>query len=35
MSAYTVFVDRFHVAGWRRWYLVEPLSEGATLGSAD
>ena len=25
---YTVFVDRFHVAGWRRWYLVEPLSEG-------
>ena len=29
---YTVFIDRFHVAGWRRWYFVEPLSEGATLG---
>ena len=25
-------MDRFHVAGWRRWYLVEPLSEGLTLG---
>jgi penicillin-binding protein 1A len=29
---YTAFMDRFHVAGWRRWVLVEPLSEGATLG---
>jgi penicillin-binding protein 1A len=26
------FMDRFHVAGWRRWLLVEPLSEMATLG---
>jgi penicillin-binding protein 1A len=26
------FMDRFHVAGWRRWLLVEPLSEAATLG---
>ena len=26
-------MDRFHVAGWRRWYLVEPLSEGLTLGT--
>ncbi|HEY1545813.1 MAG TPA: PBP1A family penicillin-binding protein, partial [Xanthobacteraceae bacterium] len=26
------FMDRFHVAGWRRWMLVEPLSELATLG---
>ena len=26
-------MDRFHVAGWRRWMLVEPLSEGATLGA--
>ncbi len=26
---FTVFMDRFHVAGWRRWYCVEPLSEGA------
>src|SRR5947208_8785337 len=25
-------MDRFHVAGWRRWCLVEPFSEGATLG---
>ncbi len=30
---YTVFMDRFHVAGWRRWYFVEPLSEGLTLGT--
>jgi penicillin-binding protein 1A len=29
---YTVFMDRFHVAGWRRWYLIEPISEGASLG---
>jgi penicillin-binding protein 1A len=27
------FMDRFHVAGWRRWLLVEPLSELATLGA--
>src|SRR5262245_49144161 len=26
-------MDRFHVAGWRRWYFVEPLSEGLTLGA--
>jgi penicillin-binding protein 1A len=30
---YTVFMDRFHVAGWRRWYFVEPISEGLTLGT--
>jgi penicillin-binding protein 1A len=30
---YTVFIDRFHVAGWRRWYCVEPVSEGLTLGA--
>src|SRR5499427_413900 len=29
---YTVVMDRFHVAGWRRWTLVEPISEGLTLG---
>jgi penicillin-binding protein 1A len=29
---FTGFMDRFHVAGWRRWAVVEPLSEGATLG---
>ncbi len=28
-----MFMDRFHVAGWRRWVFVEPLSEGATLGA--
>jgi penicillin-binding protein 1A len=30
---HTAFMDRFHVAGWRRWLLVEPLSEMATLGT--
>jgi penicillin-binding protein 1A len=30
---YTVFMDRFHVAGWRRWCFIEPLSEMATLGT--
>jgi penicillin-binding protein 1A len=30
---YTAVMDRCHVAGWRRWILVEPLSEGATLGT--
>jgi penicillin-binding protein 1A len=30
---FTVFMDRFHVSGWRRWYFVEPLSECLTLGS--
>jgi penicillin-binding protein 1A len=30
---FTVFMDRFHVAGWRRWYMVEPISEALTLGS--
>jgi penicillin-binding protein 1A len=29
---FAAFMDRFHVAGWRRWAIVEPLSEGATLG---
>ena len=26
------FMDRFHVAGWRRWVLVEPVSEALTMG---
>jgi penicillin-binding protein 1A len=30
---FTAFMDRFHVAGWRRWLVVEPLSEAATLGT--
>jgi penicillin-binding protein 1A len=29
---YRDFMDRFHVAGWRRWLVVEPLSELATMG---
>src|SRR5262245_18269238 len=28
---FTVVMDRFHVAGWRRWVFVEPVSEGFTL----
>jgi penicillin-binding protein 1A len=30
---FTATMDRFHVAGWRRWILIEPLSEAATLGT--
>ena len=30
---FTVFMDRFHVSGWRRWYLIEPVSEGLSLGA--
>src|ERR1700720_340381 len=30
---YSDFMDRFHVAGWRRWCFVEPLSESLTLGN--
>lgn len=29
---YSAFMDRFHVARWKRWVVVEPLSEMATLG---
>ena len=32
---FTAFMDRFHVAGWRRWLLVEPFSEMATLGTSN
>ena len=28
-----MFMDRFHIAGWRRWAFVEPFSEAATLGA--
>ena len=31
---FAAFMDRFHVAGWRRWVVVEPLSEMATWGLA-
>ena len=30
---FVTFMDRFHVAGWKRWVLVEPASEAATLGT--
>jgi penicillin-binding protein 1A len=30
---FSMFMDRFHIGGWRRWVLVEPLSEGATMGA--
>ncbi len=29
---FSAYMDRFHVAGWKRWLLVEPISEGATWG---
>jgi len=30
---FSAMMDRFHVAGWRRWTFVEPASEAATLGT--
>ena len=30
---FVTFMDRFHVAGWKRWVLVEPASEAATIGT--
>ena len=30
---FSAFMDRFHVAGWKRWVFIEPLSEAATLGA--
>ena len=30
---FSMFMDRFHIGGWRRWVFIEPLSEGATLGT--
>src|ERR1700754_3050087 len=29
---YSTFMDRFYVGRWKRWVIIEPLSEGATLG---
>jgi penicillin-binding protein 1A len=29
---FSTFMDRFHTGGWRRWVLIEPLSEIATFG---
>jgi penicillin-binding protein 1A len=31
---FSMFMDRFHIGGWRRWAFIEPLSEGATMGLA-
>jgi penicillin-binding protein 1A len=30
---FTAIMDRFHVSGWRRWIIIEPLSEAATWGT--
>ena len=30
---FTAVMDRFHIAGWRRWLIVELLSEAATWGT--
>ncbi len=30
---FTAAMDRFHVSGWRRWLIVEPLSEMSTMGA--
>jgi penicillin-binding protein 1A len=31
---FSTYMDRFHVAGWKRWLVVEPASEAATWGMA-
>lgn len=31
---FSTWMDRWHVAGWKRWVLVEPISEGMTWGTA-
>ena len=31
---FSTWMDGWHVAGWKRWVLVEPISEGATWGTA-
>jgi penicillin-binding protein 1A len=31
---FSMFMDRFHIGGWRRWVFIETLSEGATMGLA-
>jgi len=31
---FSTFMDRFHVGSWKRWVIVEPLSEAATMGFA-
>jgi penicillin-binding protein 1A len=29
---FSTFMDRFHVGRWKRWVIIEPLSEAATMG---
>ena len=29
---FSMFMDRFHIGGWRRWVFVEPLSEARHHG---
>src|SRR5690242_6312293 len=29
---YSTFMDRFYVGRWKRWVIIEPLSEAATIG---
>ena len=31
---FSMFMDRFHVGRWKRWVIIEPLSEMATFGLA-
>ncbi|HKY07521.1 MAG TPA: transglycosylase domain-containing protein, partial [Candidatus Binatia bacterium] len=31
---YSAWMDGWHVAGWKRWILIEPVSEAATWGTA-
>ena len=31
---FSTFMDRFHVGRWKRWVIIEPLSEMATFGLA-
>jgi penicillin-binding protein 1A len=33
LEGFRDFMDRFHVSGWRRWLVIEPLSELATMGT--
>lgn len=32
VERFSAFMDKFHVGGWKRWVIIEPLSEGATMG---
>ena len=32
-ETFSAVMDRFYVGGWKRWLLIEPLSEIVTLGT--